>query len=40
MLEDTVFSFATASPYQVIAFVGGAIAHVAFFVWVVYLIRQ
>ena len=40
MLEDTVFSFATASPYQVIAFVGGAIAHIAFFVWVVYLIRQ
>jgi len=40
MLEDTVFSFATASPYQVIAFVGGAIAHIAFFIWVVYLIRQ
>jgi hypothetical protein len=40
MLENTVFSFATASPYQVIAFVGGAIAHIAFFVWVVYLIRQ
>ena len=40
MLENTVFSFATASPYQIIAFCGGAIAHVAFFVWVVYLIRQ
>jgi hypothetical protein len=37
MLEDTVFSLATASPYQVVAFVGGAIAHVAFFIWVAYL---
>ena len=37
MLEHTVFSFATASPYQIVAFVGGAIAHVAFFIWVAYL---
>jgi hypothetical protein len=37
MLHDTVFSFATASPEQMIAFVGGAIAHIAFFVWVAYL---
>ena len=40
MLADTVFSFANASPYQIIAFVGGAIAHTAFFIWVVWLIRQ
>jgi hypothetical protein len=40
MLEDTVFSFANASPYQVIAYIGGAIAHTAFFVWVVYLVRH
>lgn len=40
MLAETAFSFANASPYQVIAFVGGAIAHIAFFVWVVYLARQ
>jgi hypothetical protein len=39
MLAHTAFSFAGASPYQVIAFVGGAIAHIAFFVWVVYLVR-
>ncbi|HYM99531.1 MAG TPA: hypothetical protein VET25_07295 [Aestuariivirgaceae bacterium] len=40
MLEDTVFSFANASWYQVIAYIGGAIAHTAFFVWVVYLVRH
>ena len=40
MLEDTVFSFADASAFQVIAFIGGAIAHTAFFVWVVYLVRH
>jgi hypothetical protein len=39
MLADTVFSFANASPYQAIAFIGGAIAHIGFFVWVVYLVR-
>jgi hypothetical protein len=37
MLADTVFSFANASPYQAIAFIGGTIAHIAFFVWVAYL---
>ena len=26
--------------YQVIAFIGGAIAHTAFFVWVVCLVRR
>ena len=40
MLADTVFSFADASLLQTIAFVGGAIAHTAFFVWVIWLIRQ
>ena len=40
MLAETAFSFADASVFQIIAFVGGAIAHTAFFVWVVWLIRQ
>ena len=40
MLPETAFSFADASVYQIIAFIGGAIAHTAFFVWVVWLIRQ
>ena len=40
MLQNTVFSFADASAIQVLAFLGGAIAHIAFFVWVVYLVRH
>ncbi len=40
MLAETAFSFADASAFQLIAFFGGAIAHTAFFVWVVWLIRQ
>jgi hypothetical protein len=40
MLAETVFSFADASVFQIIAFVSGAIMHTAFFVWVVWLIRQ
>ena len=40
MLPNTVFSLANASPEQVIAFFGGAVVTVAFFVWVVYLVRQ
>jgi len=40
MLADTAFSFADASTLQIIAFIGGAIAHTAFFVWVVYLVRH
>ena len=40
MLADTVFSFTDASAFQIIAFIGGAIAHTAFFVWVVYLVRH
>jgi hypothetical protein len=39
MLPNKVFSFAYASPEQVIAFVGFAIVTVVFFVWVAYLIR-
>jgi hypothetical protein len=39
MLAHTAFSFANASPEQVIAFIGGGIAHIAFFAWVVYLVR-
>ena len=40
MLAETAFSFADASVFQMIAFIGGAIAHVGFFVWVAWLIRQ
>ena len=40
MLAETAFSFADASVFQKIAFIGGAIAHVGFFVWVAWLIRQ
>lgn len=40
MLEETAFSFANASTFQIIAFIGGAIAHIAFFVWVAYLVRH
>jgi hypothetical protein len=39
MLTDTAFSLAHASPNQIIAFVGGAIAHIGFFAWIVYLVR-
>ena len=39
MLPHTAFSFANADVYQTIAFIGGAIAHVGFFVWVIYLVR-
>jgi hypothetical protein len=37
LLAHTAFSFSTASPEQTIAFIGGAIVHVAFFIWVAYL---
>ncbi|MET0723459.1 MAG: hypothetical protein ABWY64_21910 [Tardiphaga sp.] len=40
MLENTVFSLADAGPIQVVAFVGFAIATIAFFVWVAYLVRE
>ena len=39
MLEHTAFSLASSDVYQAIAFIGGAIAHIAFFVWVLWLIR-
>ena len=39
MLENTVFSLADASAIQIIALVGFAIATVAFFIWVAYLVR-
>ena len=39
MLAHTAFSLATASPSQMIVFFGGAVVHIAFFVWVVYLVR-
>ena len=39
MLEHTAFSFAAADVYQTIAYIGGAIAHTALFVWVLWLIR-
>jgi hypothetical protein len=39
VLEHTAFTFANADVYQTIAFIGGAIAHLAFFVWVIWLIR-
>jgi hypothetical protein len=39
MLAHTAFSFANADVYQVIAFIGGAIFHIGFFVWVLYLVR-
>ena len=40
MLAHTAFSLAQASSSQVIAFFGGAVLTIAFFVWIVYLVRQ
>lgn len=40
MLAETAFSFETASVFQVIAFLGGAVVHTAFFIWVAWLVRQ
>jgi hypothetical protein len=39
MLANKIFSLASASPEQVIAFVGFAIFTIAFFIWVAYLVR-
>jgi hypothetical protein len=39
MLENTVFSLADG-PIQAVAFIGFAIATIAFFVWVAYLVRE
>ncbi|MDP2620180.1 MAG: hypothetical protein Q8P46_08380 [Hyphomicrobiales bacterium] len=38
MLANTVFSFSDASIMQVIAFVGGAVFHIGFFIWVAYFV--
>jgi hypothetical protein len=40
MLPETAFSLAHASPNQMIAFFCGAIAHILFFAWIVYLVRM
>lgn len=40
MSPDTAFSFATASPAQIIAFIGSVVAHLGFFAWIVYLVRM
>ncbi len=40
MLQHTSFSFATASPEQVAAFLGVVAVTIAFFVWVAYLARR
>ena len=34
MLAHKAFSFADAGVYQTIAFIGGTIFHIGFFVWV------
>ncbi|QFI68586.1 hypothetical protein [Sinorhizobium alkalisoli] len=38
MLPETAFSLSDAGTLQTIAFVGGAIFHIGFFVWVAYLV--
>jgi hypothetical protein len=40
MLAQTTFSLDQASASQIIAFFGGAVLTVAFFVWVAYLVRH
>jgi len=40
MLDHTAFSLANASPSQIIAYFGGAVVTIAFFIWVAYLVRQ
>jgi hypothetical protein len=40
MLAHTAFSIAQASPSQMIAYFAGAVAHVAFFAWIIWLVRQ
>jgi hypothetical protein len=37
MLEHTAFSFAEASPSQMIAFISGSIVHILFFIWIAWL---
>ena len=40
MLDHTAFSLANASPSQMIAYFGGAVVTIAFFVWVAYHVRH
>jgi len=40
MLEHTAFSFPTASPIQVAAFIVFGLFTIGFFVWVAYLVRM
>jgi len=40
MQPSAVFSFANASPEQVIAFFGFSLFTIGFFVWVAYLVRM
>jgi hypothetical protein len=40
MLAHTAYSLAQSSPSQMIAYFAGAIAHIAFFAWIVWLVRQ
>ncbi len=40
MQPSAVFSFAYASPEQVIAFFGFSLFTIGFFVWVAYLVRK
>jgi hypothetical protein len=40
MLAQTAFSIAQASPSQMIAYFAGAVVHIAFFAWIVWLVRQ
>ncbi len=40
MLQHTAFSFSTASPQQVAAFLGVVAITIAFFVWVAYLVKR
>ena len=39
MLAQQLFRSQLPSVYQTIAFIGFAIAHIGFFVWVIYLVR-
>lgn len=40
MLAHTAFSLAQESPSQMIAYFAGAVVHVAFFAWIIWLVRQ
>ena len=40
MLQHTAFTLAHASPSQLLAYFAGAVVHIAFFAWIVYLVRQ